>query len=641
MSNDNNAFVNELARAFGESLADPVYARLGDPTRAIGSNIDASAVTGKPGAVFVHARSDGEGGVSVVLRKPELLDRVMVFGTPVKLQWENGELVLVGTDTRDAQNYFAGVPIDTQAPIGLDKLAWGLLQATTPPTMRAFVTEAVYTIGDTDYYVPGLYTDDFSTSPDDSSSNPIDIPGAGDAILITVQIDPATAALSYVQSTAFDIELTIAQVLEAGLNEPPDTGYFRVGYIKLPNGVTALRDGVHLYPAGQFLGAPGASGPVTPYVEGTAFVYPDFTEITIAAGVAAVTQALHTVAAESGTADDLDTLNVSISGVTTPFVIILRAAAGDTITVKHSTGNIELNGAADYALSGDKTLALLHDGTIATDLSIPGASGTFAPVDATYITQTSNGTLTNEQALSSLQTGAMVVTNSTGVITSLKHNLSASVGPGATDDNTAGYSIGSMWINTTDNRIYFCIDNATSAAYWITHSMQIITLGTLGSAAASVSITNIPQRYQNLRLITQVRSARTGNTFDNILFRLNGNTTAGNYFAQVIAAAGTTLSGLENIGATATMVNGVMPAANATANLFSNFDVMIPNYTNSSIIKSCNWTNHRALALSSGNLAVNTGYGVYNSTSAVTQIDFLAANGNLVAGTWYVLFGEY
>lgn len=636
MTFDTSGFVDKLARAFGESIAAPVYARLGDPTRAAGANIDASTVTGKPGAVFVHARSDGEGGVSVVLRKPELLDRVFVFGTPVKLIWENGELILESTDTRDAQNYLAGVPIDTQAPIGLDKLAWGLLQATTPPTMRAFVTEAVYTIGNTDYYVPGLYTDDFSTSPLDSSAVAINIPGAGDAILITVQLDPVTATLSYVQSAVFDIELTIAQVLEAGLNEPPDTGKFRVGYIKLPNGVAALRDGVHLYPAGQFLGAPGAGGPSL----SDAYAYTDFTEITLAAGVATVTRALHTVAAESGTADDLDTITLAIPDVSTPVIIVIRAAAGDTITVKHSTGNVELNGAADYALSGDKTLALLHDGTIATDLSIPGASGTFAPVDATYITQTSNGTLTNEQALSSLATGAMVVTNSTGVITSLKHNLSASVGPGASDDNTAGYSVGSMWINTTDNRIYFCISNGTGAAYWITHSMQIITLGTLGSAAASVSITSIPQRYQNLRLITQVRSSRAA-TFDSILLRFNGNTTAGNYFAQVIAAAATTLSGLENIGATATMVNGVMPAANATANLFSNFDVMIPNYTNSTLIKSCNWTNHRALALTSGNLAVNTGYGVYNSTSAVTQIDFLAANGNLIAGTWYILLGEY
>lgn len=47
-----------------------------------------------------------------------------------------------------------------------------------------------------------------------------------------------------------------------------------------------------------------------------------------------------------------------------------------------------------------------------------GASGN-APADATYITQTPNATLTNEQALSLLNTGIMFVTTGTGAITSL------------------------------------------------------------------------------------------------------------------------------------------------------------------------------------------------------------------------------
>lgn len=46
----------------------------------------------------------------------------------------------------------------------------------------------------------------------------------------------------------------------------------------------------------------------------------------------------------------------------------------------------------------------------------PGSSG--APVNATYITQTPNGTLTGEQALSTLATGYMKVTNGTGVVSS-------------------------------------------------------------------------------------------------------------------------------------------------------------------------------------------------------------------------------
>jgi hypothetical protein len=44
------------------------------------------------------------------------------------------------------------------------------------------------------------------------------------------------------------------------------------------------------------------------------------------------------------------------------------------------------------------------------------APATGAPTDATYITQTSNGTLSNEQALSALSTGIVKVTTSTGVL---------------------------------------------------------------------------------------------------------------------------------------------------------------------------------------------------------------------------------
>jgi hypothetical protein len=49
-------------------------------------------------------------------------------------------------------------------------------------------------------------------------------------------------------------------------------------------------------------------------------------------------------------------------------------------------------------------------------LTTSGGGGGGAPTDATYITQTSNATLTNEQALSSLSTGLVSVTTGTGVL---------------------------------------------------------------------------------------------------------------------------------------------------------------------------------------------------------------------------------
>lgn len=107
----------------------------------------------------------------------------------------------------------------------------------------------------------------------------------------------------------------------------------------------------------------------------------DDTIKTIATGAITITQTYHAVAAESGTTDDLATINVDASVATSdgantfrPFVI-LRADTGDTITVKHGTGNISLNGAADFSLSGNKQLLLLYDGTNWTDLGAGGSGG--------------------------------------------------------------------------------------------------------------------------------------------------------------------------------------------------------------------------------------------------------------------------
>lgn len=66
------------------------------------------------------------------------------------------------------------------------------------------------------------------------------------------------------------------------------------------------------------------------------------------------------VAAESGTADDLDTIN----GLSEGEEVVLRADSGDTITVKHGTGNIETDAGTDISLTGNKILKLLSiDGT--------------------------------------------------------------------------------------------------------------------------------------------------------------------------------------------------------------------------------------------------------------------------------------
>ena len=39
--------------------------------------------------------------------------------------------------------------------------------------------------------------------------------------------------------------------------------------------------------------------------------------------------------------------------------------------------------------------------------------------------------------------------------------------PGVNDDILDGWAIGSVWINTTEDTVWVCVDNVAGAASWI------------------------------------------------------------------------------------------------------------------------------------------------------------------------------
>jgi len=47
-----------------------------------------------------------------------------------------------------------------------------------------------------------------------------------------------------------------------------------------------------------------------------------------------------------------------------------------------------------------------------------------------------------------------------------KNNYAAAVAPGVSDDGTSGYAVGSVWIDTTADTAYVCLDASTGAAVW-------------------------------------------------------------------------------------------------------------------------------------------------------------------------------
>ena len=62
--------------------------------------------------------------------------------------------------------------------------------------------------------------------------------------------------------------------------------------------------------------------------------------------------------------------------------------------------------------------------------------------------------------------GTVSLNSSGTAVTTLKNNLAASAGPTVNDDSTTSYSVGSRWIDTTNDKEYVCLDNTATAAVW-------------------------------------------------------------------------------------------------------------------------------------------------------------------------------
>jgi len=53
-----------------------------------------------------------------------------------------------------------------------------------------------------------------------------------------------------------------------------------------------------------------------------------------------------------------------------------------------------------------------------------------------------------------------------GALDVVKVNLLATTDPGVGNDSTQGFVPGSMWVNVTDDRVFFCADASVGAAVW-------------------------------------------------------------------------------------------------------------------------------------------------------------------------------
>ena len=162
-------------------------------------------------------------------------------------------------------------------------------------------------------------------------------------------------------------------------------------------------------------------------------------------------------------------------------------------------------------------------------------------------------------------------------------------------------------------------------------TMTLIETKTLGTAAASIEFTSIPQTFTDLVVVISARTSASA-TSEGLVLHLNGS--SANFTSRFLYGnppGGNAVSGTG--GFTAGFVSG----NNATANTFGSSNVYIPNYTGSTN------KSFSVDAVSEHNAADAFQFivaGLWSNTAAITSLLVKpdSAN-NLQAGSMISLYG--
>jgi hypothetical protein len=160
--------------------------------------------------------------------------------------------------------------------------------------------------------------------------------------------------------------------------------------------------------------------------------------------------------------------------------------------------------------------------------------------------------------------------------------------------------------------------------------MKLIETKTLGTAAASIEFTSIPQDGTDLVIFTSVREATTN---DGVIFlRFNGDT-GNNFWGMSLQGSGSAASSFNFAGATRIDVLG--QPSNYTANTFGSGHIYVTNYTASTpkSVSSETVVENNATA---GFQRLGSGF--WSGTSAITSLSIFPTSGNWAAGTTVSLY---
>ena len=161
----------------------------------------------------------------------------------------------------------------------------------------------------------------------------------------------------------------------------------------------------------------------------------------------------------------------------------------------------------------------------------------------------------------------------------------------------------------------------------------------LTAPATEIDWPNLPTDMVHLRIVAMLRGD-TASPQTNLYVRCNGDAGA-NYYNQRTRSTGSTVTGLENLAQ-----NGVLltsPSGQAFGSAFAPVTVDIPGYRISgsrrNILTQLGSAKPTSGGFASGDLSVDTGFAVWQSTSIINRVTIATTSGNLAAGSTATLYG--
>jgi hypothetical protein len=160
--------------------------------------------------------------------------------------------------------------------------------------------------------------------------------------------------------------------------------------------------------------------------------------------------------------------------------------------------------------------------------------------------------------------------------------------------------------------------------------MKLIESKTLGTAAAEIEFTSIPQTFTDLVLFVSARSTVNDDNGGSTISLRPNSATANRTMLRFLGTG----SGV--VSTTDTNIFLQMSNSAQTANTFGNTSVYTPNYsgsTNKTFSVDSVQENNATFSLQ----ALNAG--LWSDTAAITSILLVSFGGNFVAGTMVSLYG--